>query len=285
MTEPMANFLIVGTQKGGTTALNEYLKLHPEIGLPKRKELHFFDQDIGAPDGKLISYDAYERHFELVEDRPARGEATPSYMFWPGSIERIAYYNPDMRIIACLRHPTDRAFSHWRMEIGRHHENLTFADAIGPGRRRLDGIPNYKVLRRFTYVERGFYAWQIKRILNHFLPTQVLILLNEELHTDHKATLRKVTEFLSVSPFDPIPKHRLVWPTGQHEETLAIDSGSRLYLDGLYRDDIKLTSKLIGRSLCHWIDRRLDTSGNLSVSGVPALRGMVIPGSDECDRP
>src|SRR5688572_4249341 len=114
MTEPpRVTFLIAGVQKGGTTALFDYLGDYPDIVLADAKELHFFDdeaQDWSAPD-----YGAYNARFSDPAGRPC-GEATPIYTYWPNSLERIAAYNPAMKLVVMLRDPVERAWSHWRME-------------------------------------------------------------------------------------------------------------------------------------------------------------------------
>ena len=84
-------FIVAGVQKGGTTALFDYLGEEPALSLAREKEVHFFDdedQDWAAPD-----YGAYHAHFAAPDGRQ-RGEATPIYLYWPGSLERIAAYNP-----------------------------------------------------------------------------------------------------------------------------------------------------------------------------------------------
>ena len=132
--QPQVNFLIAGAQKGGTTALFDYLAGFPDIAMPGTKELHFFDceaQDWDAPD-----YAAYHERFPNPAGRPC-GEATPIYSYWPNSLERIATYNPAMRLILVLRDPVQRAWSHWRMEYARGPETEPFAWCIREGRQRL----------------------------------------------------------------------------------------------------------------------------------------------------
>ena len=95
--KPKVNFLIAGTQKGGTSALYEYLRIHPDIYMPDEKEIHYFDQDIYFPD-EFVDATQYENIFE-TNGETAVGEATPSYMYWEHAPARIWKYNPDMKII------------------------------------------------------------------------------------------------------------------------------------------------------------------------------------------
>jgi hypothetical protein len=182
MDQPLVSFLIAGVQKGGTTALFEYLAVQGGVRLPKSKEVHFFDdetQDWGRPD--------LARYHGLFPpgDGPA-GEATPIYCYWPGSLERIAAYNPDMRIVLLLRDPVARAWSHWRMEYARGAEREPFAWCIRDGRRRLFDADPWGHHREFSYVERGFYGEQVARLLELFPRDQVLVLRSDALRGDRR---------------------------------------------------------------------------------------------------
>src|SRR4051812_28315114 len=113
------SFLVAGVQKGGTTALFDYLSELPELELPAVKEAHFFDDeqnvDWVAPD--------YARYHALFSN-PGRtwGEATPIYIYWPNALERIRAYNPAMKLILLFRDPIARAWSQWKMEYARGNE-------------------------------------------------------------------------------------------------------------------------------------------------------------------
>ena len=123
------DFIIAGTQKGGTTALYEYFRLHQNICMADKKELHFFDEDRYF-EKKNPNYSKYHRYFSPNEHSQIIGEATPIYMYWNKSIERIHVYNPKIKLIIILRNPIDRAFSHWNMERDKGRESRTFLKAI-----------------------------------------------------------------------------------------------------------------------------------------------------------
>ncbi|HEY9217008.1 MAG TPA: sulfotransferase domain-containing protein, partial [Phenylobacterium sp.] len=175
---PLANFIVAGVQKGGTTALHDYLTEHPHVTLANVKEVHFFDdesQDWAAPD-----YGAFHAHFP-TERRAACGEITPIYIYWPNSLERIAAYNPAMKIVVLLRDPVERAFSQWRMEASRGAETHAFSWCIRQGRARLFDAEPWGHHREFSYVERGFYGEQIERLFSVFPREQTLILRSDAL--------------------------------------------------------------------------------------------------------
>ena len=127
------DFLIAGTQKGGTTALHNYLKQNPDVFLSEKKELHFFDNE--TIDWQNPPYEKYHDAFKTASSRQKIGEATPIYTFWPDALARISKYNKDIKLIICLRNPTERAYSHWRMETSRQEEDLPFNLAIRHGRK------------------------------------------------------------------------------------------------------------------------------------------------------
>src|ERR1700744_2627469 len=89
-------FIVVGVQKGGTTALFDYLGEEPGLSLSREKEVHFFDD--AAVDWAPPDYGAYHAAFPPSDGRRG-GEATAAYLFWPASLERIRAYNPAMKLI------------------------------------------------------------------------------------------------------------------------------------------------------------------------------------------
>lgn len=189
------NFIIAGTQKGGTTALHAYLRDEPGVSMSATKELHFFDdetQDWARPD-----YGAYHAAFEPADGR-LRGEATPIYLYWPNSLERMAAYNPALKIILMLRDPVQRAWSHWKMEYARGAEREPFAWCIREGRRRLLDVEPWGFHREFSYVERGFYGEQLERLYGLFPREQVLILRDTDLLDSPATAMAQVREFLGL---------------------------------------------------------------------------------------
>ncbi len=229
------DFVVVGAQKAGTTALFDHLSDDPRLNLSTVKETHFFDDE--SVDWARPDYGAYHAHFDLTRPGPM-GEATPIYIFWPESLERLAAYNPDVRLILMLRDPVKRAFSHWQMEYARGVETLPFAEAIREGRARLDGkAPNHPDRRVFTYVERGFYGEQVERLLGLFPRDRLLVLRADDLRHDPTRTLASAYGFLGMdAPAGPIA------PRDVHVAR-AMDYGSTLtqedarYLGSLYAAD------------------------------------------------
>jgi hypothetical protein len=240
---PLVDFIIAGAQKGGTTALFDYLADDPAICTARVKETHFFDdetQDWAAPDTA-----AYHALFEASGGRPC-GEATPIYLYWPRSLERIFAYNPAMRLIVLLRDPVERAWSHWRMEHFRGVEPLSFSQAIRLGRARLFDAAPWGYDREFSYVERGFYGEQIERLFAIFPRDQALILRSAALQDEPAATLAQVRAFIG-APAGEAAKPRRVH-VGATEAGLDLDPADAAFLRELYARDDERLKALVGFS-------------------------------------
>ncbi|MGP3699569.1 sulfotransferase domain-containing protein [Rhodobacter sp. NSM] len=173
-------------RKSGTTALHRFLSTHPELFLPAKKDLHFFDSE-AAIDWSAPTAPLYETHFAGARPDQICGEAIPVHLFHEPSLQRIRTYNPRMRLILPLRDPVERAHSHWRMEVARGDEPLSFSEAIREGRARVA-----RYWRVFSYVERGVYGTQLKRLETCFPREQILGLLTGEMKRDHAGTLLPV---------------------------------------------------------------------------------------------
>lgn len=272
MTDSVAkrNFFVIGAQKAGTTALHNYLSGHPQLSLSRRKELHFFDND-----GLDWSNPPYGR-LEDGMGRPSRlvcGEATPITMFWPNSIERLYAYDPNAKLIVMLRHPAFRAHSHWRMIRVRKQEEMAFSEAIREGRKRVDAS-DPSTLRRFTYVERGFYGKQLDRVLKHFDRSQLLVLTMEQLRCETDSALRRIELFLGVDAWlEGDGRHVIPGKAGSGE---TMSTEDRHYLHGLFENDIRHTIERIGIDISGWLNPDYEEpvrgdggSGRNAVSGAP----------------
>lgn len=236
---PRIDFIVIGAQKAGTTALFDHLSDDPAIGLPDVKEVHFFDDD--SRDWDRPDYADYHARFDW--SRPAvRGEATPIYVYWPGSLERIKAYNPAIRLILMLRDPVERAWSHWRMEHSRGAEGAPFDWCIREGRQRLFRHEPWGHHREFSYVERGFYGAQVERLFGLFPRDQVLILQADDLRTEPQAVMNRVNAFLDAPPPPPAaPRAVHVGP-----EMGGCDPADIAHLREVYaRDQVRLAG-LIG---------------------------------------
>ncbi len=213
----LPTFLIVGGQRCGTNSLYEYLIEHPAVGraLPGQ-EVHFFDSAFGR------GLDWYRGHFPTrlwMRSAEARagcpavtGESSPYYMFHPLAPERIARTLPEARLIALLRDPVDRAYSHFHHERARGNEPLGFEEALDREAERLEGEvdriladPTYNSFshQHFSYQARGAYADQLQVLSSLFPPNQLLIVVSERLFSEPESVEAEVVEFLGLPPATP----------------------------------------------------------------------------------
>ncbi len=197
MNRECIDFVIAGVQKGGTTALDAYLRQHPELCMASRKETHFFDTDAYFQP-EPVDYAAYHAFFQPGPRQRLCGEATPIYLYWQDAVRRMWRYHPGLKIIVILRNPISRAFSHWNMERDRKMETLPFGEALRAEVERCRAaLPEQH--RVFSYVDRGFYLEQLRRLWRYFPREQTLILRYEVLRDEPQATLDAVCRFLGVT--------------------------------------------------------------------------------------
>src|SRR5215216_7751234 len=131
---PLPDFLVLGAQKAGTTALYAYLRRHPQIAGPSWKEVSFFDRHYARGEswyrGNFPSRPATWLARRRAGAEPIVGEASPGYLFHPHAPQRVATLLPNVRLIALLRDPVDRALSHYHHELALGRESLSFEEAI-----------------------------------------------------------------------------------------------------------------------------------------------------------
>ncbi|MDO8900628.1 MAG: sulfotransferase [Phenylobacterium sp.] len=243
--QPKIDFIIVGAQKAGTTALFDYLGEHPRLGLSDVKEVHFFDDE--TRDWSNPDYDDYHAHFDLADRSRVWGEATPIYLYWKNSLERIRAYNPQVRLIVMLRDPVERAFSHWKMEYARGVETAPFDWCVRRGRARLFEAQPWGYHREFSYVERGFYGAQISHLLSLFPAEQVCCLRAEDLEADPAAVLGQISPFLGVDP-PPPPRPRRVHVAQDIAYPSVLTQADREVLRRVYAEDMSQLQSLTGIS-------------------------------------
>jgi Sulfotransferase family len=199
----MPNFLVIGAAKSGTTALHHYLAQHPEIFVSNPKEIRFFpfenqNPTFCGPTDHLSVFvtkiEDYVPFFEAAADYRARGESSPVYLYYPRAAERIQHHIPNAKLIVILRHPADRAYSHYLMLRRDGVEPLTFPEAIAAEDQRVsDGWAHHWHFRR-----RGYYASQLKPYFDIFKREQLRIHLFEDFVSDARGVLQDIFRFLDV---------------------------------------------------------------------------------------
>lgn len=188
----MPDFLICGAQKAGTTSLNFYLRNHPDIYIPWKKELHFFDNDSNFNKGIVW----YTKHFSKADKESITGESTPIYMYLDKVPVRIVGAMPSVKLIFILRNPVERAWSHYWDSVKRGKEFLSFENAVKNENERIQAGEESR--RFFSYVDRGKYIDQIERYLKYFTRTQMYFILTEDLRNNPGQAMAGLLNFLGV---------------------------------------------------------------------------------------
>lgn len=244
---PRVSFLICGSQKSGTSALDRYLRQHPQVFLPAEKELHFFDdetQNWANPDVHKL-----HQHFEGAKQSQICGEATPITMYWDSAPERVWKYNPDMKLVVLLRDPVARAFSHWAMEYARHTESLSFHDAIAQEEQRAKDCRPLQD-RVHSYIDRGFYSSQIRRLWRLFGNENVLVERQDWLLQDPDSCLKRICKHLKVNSMPPVKP--LQERVGSYETMM--DNATRSKLQQLFRHEIQQLEHMLNWDCSGWLE-------------------------------
>jgi len=211
----LPDFLIIGTQRGGTSSLSSYLAQHPSVVRSLRKETEYFSRRYG------LGIDWYRAHFPLRFRKvsgPWSGdglltfEATPDYIFYPHAPERARRTIPHAKLIVLLRNPVDRAISHHRHMVRLGFETLPFEEAIAAEAERIaadvaalrrDPLHQPRALLRFSYISRGLYAEQLERWMQAFPRERFLIVKSEDFFADPASVFDQVIAFLGLRPWRP----------------------------------------------------------------------------------
>ncbi|HET6601380.1 MAG TPA: sulfotransferase, partial [Gaiella sp.] len=202
---PLPDFLVIGAQKAGTTALYAYLRWHPGITGPSWKEVSFFDRHWWRGEAW------YRGQFPLRAGKRLVGEASPSYLFHPRAPERARSLVPNAKLIALVRNPVDRAYSQYQHEVALGREPLSFEDALAAEEERTRGEAERLAAdpRAFsrawwdhTYAARGRYAEQLERWLDVYPREQLLVVATEELGERPAETYASILAFLGAAPHE-----------------------------------------------------------------------------------
>ena len=180
------DFLVVGAVKSGTTALFHYLRHHPQIYLPPEKELGFFSNEEWFAKGWDRFVHEFFRHAPIDT---LWGKVTPQYMAYPQVPERIFKCMPNVKLIALLRNPVDRAFSHYRMAVRTGAEVRDFAHVISDQLTQLDAV---------NFLTLGQYGRILKSFLRFFPGEQLILLFTDDLNERPQSVLDSILTYLGL---------------------------------------------------------------------------------------
>ncbi|XZN91800.1 MAG: tetratricopeptide repeat protein [Microcoleus sp.] len=233
------NFIIIGSQRCGTTSLYTYLAQHPQILTPIKKEMDFFSWHFDR------GIDWYLAHFPPMPagEQFLTGEASPSYFDSLAAPERLYSAFPEVKLIVLLRNPVDRAISQFYRLTELNWEGRSFDRAISDEIARLAQNPAYIIGEEpGNYLARGRYIEFIKNWLAFFPKSQLLILRSEDFYANAATTVLQVLDFLD------LPEYQLPeYPNANPGSYQPISDSVRDWLSDYFRPYNQELEEYLGR--------------------------------------
>ena len=206
------DFIIIGSQKCGTTSLYDYICQHSNVYPAITKQIHYFDFNYNMNNRWYRAFfpSIFKKFFikNILKKPFLTGEASPDYIDHPYAPIRISKDLPQTKLIAIFRDPVERAYSNYQHNVRDKNENFSFEDALKNEKNRIEKekteLQNNEfyyseIFRQFRYVERGIYVDQISEWLKFFSKDQILIISTEELQNIPSKVLEHVFSFLDLS--------------------------------------------------------------------------------------
>lgn len=297
-------FLIIGAAKSGTTSLYHYLRQHPDVFMPEVKEPRFFayvddpppmtgpgDAESNEGSGAVYTLDDYEALFAGAGNATAVGEASVNYLYSETAPRRIHEHLPDVDLIAVLRNPIERAYSHYLHLLRAGREPLRdFGEALAQEEERRQKEWEWS----WHYTRMGFYHEQLQRYLEYFDRDQLSLYLFDDFKADNLAVTQDIYRTIGVDdsfvPEDSIthaktgvpisdwfqsfllnPDHpirrasRYVLPEPVRDRVVKVvknanlskpemDPSVRAALAERFADDVHALESFLDRDLSHWLE-------------------------------
>lgn len=266
----LPNFLLIGTAKGGTNALHNYLRAHPDVYMPETKELRFFSNEEVWSKG----IDWYKGLFP--EGYALRGEGSVQYTMFPNFPDvpqRIRDHIPDVRFIYLMRDPIERMRSQYRHLVAIEWEHEPIERALVRDWPSLE--PYRRSEQKALYIHYSMYALQLERYFEIFDRDRFLLLTSEALQNDRPATMRKVLSFMGLDPEWTAPVLEQEFHKGADRSTLRNPAlQAKIQKIPGYRALTKVTPQRLKDLLAPIIVRRTDP-GEAAIEISPAFRSEL----------
>ena len=241
------DFLVVGTQKGGTTSLFELLRRHPQIFLHSLKELQYFSLYYNKPESWYLSFFGAADNYQLC------GDVTPYYLFHPFCAERIFKLSANIKIIILLRDPIERAISQYFHAVRHGFEDLGINEAFYAEKLRLEGASSvlsepgaqHFSHQKHSYMSRGLYELQIRKYKTFFPDKNIFIAKSEDFYDNTQLIWANLLNFLEV---DPMPLPGLMPANAGKGEKVNVPMNIRVELRRLFADTADFVNSSYGFS-------------------------------------
>ncbi len=196
-------FFIVGAPKCGTTAMQEYLRQHPDIFMPDMKEIHHFADDLLKHDDPFLDRDRYLSLFAGAHEHQLIGEASVYHLFSRNAARNIKSFCPNAKIIIILRNPVDMLYSrHAQLVYNGAEDILDFEASLAAEEKRRNGelIPkNIRIEKKLLHREVVKFAAQVKRYFDMFGRDKVQVIIYDDLRKDTAKVYQETLGFLNVN--------------------------------------------------------------------------------------
>lgn len=202
------NFFLIGAPKCGTTALSEYLSLHPSVLFSRPKEPKYFHTDFSSAHRHALTLDEYLQCFDQVKMKtcPAVGEGTVWYLYSEVAISNILDFNPSAKFIAMVRNPIELAHSlHAQLLYGGDEDVESFEVAWRLQEKRTQGerLPGFcRDSKSLQYGAVAKLGEQLERLYDQVSADRVLVIVFDDFKLDTAAAYRQAVEFLELPPND-----------------------------------------------------------------------------------
>lgn len=249
----LPDFLIFAAGRAGTTSLYEGLVEHPDIYRARIKEIYFFDvkfqRGIGWYRSRFPSIWTKLYKTKILKKQFITGEGTPRLLTYPHAPKRVSKILPNVKLIAILRNPIDRAYSHYYLGVANGREKLSFEESIKQEEKRLEGEmekmekdENYynPEFFRKSYLFQGIYINALERWMKFFPQEQFFIINGDEFYEEPFQVFDKLHKFLGVSKFRP--KHYVHFNSREYS---SMKESTRKYLIEFYKPYNERLSKLL----------------------------------------
>ena len=252
------NFILFAAPRCGTTSMYDYLIQHPSICSALNKEIGFFEYSYHR--GKKW----YKMYFPLSLEKYKvnrkyrqyfiTGEATSNYIHHPKVPQRIKKDFPEVKLIAMLRNPVDRAFSQWYKQVKQKREDLSFEEAINAEEDRIKDETEKMIVEEnyyglnyhnFSYVTSGKYFERLKIWYENFSKDQIMIIKSEDFYKNPNLLYNETLKFLG------LPKWKLkkYAKLNYFSDKPTIKKSTRKKLSEFYISHNKKLYDLIGKDL------------------------------------
>ncbi len=200
---PALDFVVIGAYKAATTTLHRALCAHPDVFVPGRKEPSYWAFDgcsrteIEANPISPIAITSASEYLALFASRNGEriaGEVSPEYLKNRRTAKRLAQGFPELRIVAILRDPAERAFSDYLMYRRDGREPLErFSDALDAQEARCSANE-----ATGQYLTTGLYGHQLAPYYDAFPDERILVLRQDDLAADRGRLFARLADFLGV---------------------------------------------------------------------------------------